>query len=377
MAKKQIRVLQVGLTPTIGGMETCIMGQFRHLDHSKIIYDFVNNTCEAGNIAFTDEILKANGRIYNIQSRRSNPIRHYLQWIKLLYKIAPRYRAIVLNMCSRSYVFPVFVAKFFGIPIRIMHSHSSQLEKKPDIVRKFVCIMNRHLLMWSATDYFACSALAGKWMFGEKSQFKVIANSIDTSVFKYHSERRERTRRALGIHYEFVMGHVGRFACAKNQSFLIDIFDKYHKKNKNSILLLVGGGSDTTGSYINDIKHKVVKYHLDDCVKFLGPRNDVPDLMQAMDCFILPSLFEGLPMVGIEAQTAGLPCWFSDVITKEVAVTNLAHYISLNKSPAEWADEIHSDAQVPRKDMSDEIKKSGYDINESIKFLEKYYMETQ
>lgn len=350
MAKNlPVRVLQIGMTKNIGGLETYLMQQFDHLDKTKVTYDFVNITSE-DEIVFKDKILQAGSHIYGVRSRHSNPIRHYWQWITLLHHIAKNYKGIVLNSNSITYVFPIFIARFFGIPVRIMHSHNSGFEQRIGFAKKVIMKMNRFLLKWGATDYFACSQLAGKWMFGEKTPFTVIPNAIDCSKFCFDSEIRNEMRKSLHIEDRFVVGHVGRFTYQKNHDFFIDIFNEIHKINPKAVLLLIG---DAVGdmSYYETAKQKVQQYGLTGCVQFLGMRNDVPLLMQAMDCFVLPSRFEGLPVVGIEAQAAGLPCFFSDTITREVGITNLASFISLEDSSVDWAERILKESQIPRQDM--------------------------
>ena len=168
------------------------------------------------------------------------------------------------------------------------------------------------------------------------------------------------------------MGHVGRFSYQKNHEFLIEIFNEIHKILSEAELLLIGDAVEDK-TYLNKAKQKVKDLGLEENVKFLGIRNDVPELMQTMDCFVLPSRFEGLPMVGIEAQAAGLPCYFSDVITEEVKITDLVNFISLNKSPKFWAKEVIKSRNFKRKDISNKIIEAGFDINTEINKIEKFY----
>lgn len=373
MSKKlPVRVLQIGMTKNIGGLETYLMQQFDHLDKTKVIYDFVNITSE-DEIVFKDKILQAGSHIYGVRSRHSNPIRHYWQWIVLLHRIAKNYKAIVLNSNSITYVFPIFIARFFGIPMRIMHSHNSGFEQKIGFAKKAIMKLNRCLLKWGATDYFACSQLAGKWMFGEKTPFTVIPNAIDCSKFRFNPEVRHEIRESLNIEDKFVVGHVGRFTYQKNHGFLIDIFNEIHKINPKAVLLLIG---DAVGdmSYCETAKQKVAQYGLTECVQFLGMRNDVPLLMQAMDCFVFPSRFEGLGIVGIEAQAAGLPCFFSDTITREVGLTELAHFIPLRNNPNQWANIILRIHPIKRKQENQNVALAGYDITVAIKKIENLYL---
>ena len=370
-----IRVLQIGMTKNIGGLETYLMQQFDYLDKSQVTYDFVNITSE-DEIVFKNKILQAGSLIYGIRSRHSNPIRHYWQWIKLLHHIAADYRAIVLISNSISYVFPIFIARFFGIPMRIMHSHNSGFEQKIGLIKKIIISINRKLLKWGASDYFACSQLAGKWMFGKQTPFRVIPNAIECNKFKFNPSIRADVRKALQIEGKFVVGHVGRFTYQKNHAFLIQIFREIHKINSQSVLLLIG---DAVGdmSYYESAKKQIEKEGLTDCVKFLGMRDDVPQLMQAMDCFLLPSRFEGLPVVGIEAQAAGLACFFSDTITREVGITELAEFISLNKSIQHWANIINKKKHIDREFAAKKVANAGYDISNIASEMQQYYLYTK
>lgn len=371
--KRPIRVLQIGLTRNIGGLETYLIAQFQHLNRSNVTYDFVNITAEY-EIAFKEQILKAGSRIYGVKSRHLNPIRHYWQWIKLLHRIAPKYKAIVLNSNSLTYVFPIFLAKFFGIPLRIMHSHNTGFEQKIGFGKKLLIQFNKCLLKWGATNYFACSKLAGQWMFGHKAKFKVIPNAIDCAQFRYNPIQRGKIRKQLQLENNFVVGHVGRFMYQKNHEMLIQIFYEIYKQNPAARLLLIG---DAVGdqSYPEKAKLLVHKLGLEQAVLFLGMRKDVPQLMQAMDCFLLPSRFEGLPVVGIEAQAAGLPCFFSDTITTEVGITNLAYFLSLQNDPKKWADFILDNRQQVRKKTQNCIAQAGYEIDTAAKQIEKWYLE--
>ena len=364
MESQPVRILQIGMTKNIGGIETYLMQQFEHLDRSKLIYDFVNITSEY-EIVFKEKILKYGGKIYGIRSRHSNPIRHYWQWIKLLNKIAKNYKAIVLNSNSIIYVFPIFIARFFGIPMRIMHAHNAGFEQKNGFFKELIIFINRILLKWGATDYFACSKKAGHWMFGPHAHFTVIPNAIDCNKFKFNEDMREKMRSTLNIQECFVVGHVGRFAFQKNHEFLIDIFNEIHTIKNNAVLLLIG---DAVGNltYLNNIKEKIDEFGLTKSVIFMGMRDDVPQLMQAMDCFVFPSHFEGLCIAGIEAQASGLPCFFSDTISEEIKITSDVHFISLRESADYWARIILLNKVKDRSKRNEEVKKSWFDINNCI-----------
>lgn len=371
-----VRILQIGMTKNIGGLETYLMQQFRHLDKSKITYDFVNITAE-DEIVFKQEILDAGSHVYGVRSRHSNPIRHYWQWLRLLHKIGKNYKAIVLNSNGLTYVFPLVAARLAGIPMRVMHSHNSGFEQKIGSAKKAIIAMNRILLKWGATDYFSCSKVAGEWMFGKNAKFTVIPNAIDIDKFRFNQEIRDKKRTELEIPSDYVViGHVGRFTYQKNHEFLVDVFNEYHKKNPRSVLLLVGGAVEDN-FFLNRIHKKVKDYELESAVRFLGMRNDVPELMMAMDYFILPSRFEGLPVVGLEAQASGLVCLFSNTITDEIKVSNLAIFESLNTDPAIWAGKIMTKAKPDDREMYNNIVGlAGYDIKTSVSEVCKLYLKS-
>lgn len=372
-----VKVLQIGMTRNIGGLETYLMQQFDNIDKTKITYDFVNITGEY-DIVYRDKIERAGSKIYSVCSRHINPIKHYWQWLKLLSKIGKRYKAIVLNSNSLEYVFPLFAAKLCGVPTRIMHSHNSGYEHEIGIVRMLLVKFNSLLLKLSATDYFACSIKAGEWMFGKDASFKVIHNAIKTDKFAFDKEKRKQIRHDLGLEGKLVVGHVGRFTYQKNHKFLIDCFYELTKIKTEAVLMLVGDYTDDASFWVN-AKKQVKDYGIEDKVLFLGMRKDVPDLMQAMDLFILPSRFEGLPLVGIEAQAIGLPCLFSDNITQELKIMDNVKYCSLEDGSKAWVkcitETCNSLAEDNRAKYNKLLKEAGYDIDIEIKKIEAFYLK--
>ena len=221
---------------------------------------------------------------------------------------------------------------------------------------------------------FMCSKPAGIWTFGSKAvdsgKVKFIKNGIETEKFVYNDQIRILKRKELGLNNKLVVGHVGRFMQQKNHTFLIDIFQELHKKQPNSVLVLV-----SDGKLMNEVKNKVHTYGLDDAVLFLGNRNDVNELMQAFDVFVFPSLWEGLPLTGIEAQTAGLPVFMSDVITDEVCITNNIYKMSLKQSATEWANKIFSVTNNhKRENMKQQVIDAGFDIRTTADWLQEFYL---
>lgn len=367
-----VKVLQIGMTRNHGGLETYLLQQFRWLDRTKVTYDFVNITGEYDIVA-QEELVAAGCKVYPVCSRHKNPLKHYYQWMRLLSRIHTQYDAIVLNTNSLEYVFPLFAARLFGIPRRIIHSHNAGFENKIGLLRKLLVGFNTVLLKRSATHYFACSKAAGKWMFGVNTDFAVIHNAIEPDQFAFNEAKRIIIRQQLDLEDTFVIGHVGRFSYQKNHEFLIKVFAEVVKQKPNSRLLLIGDyvGDDT---YWNQCKAMVNEFGLTDKVLFLGMRKDVPDLMQAMDCFVLPSHFEGLPLVGIEAQASGLPSFFSDTITREIGITELAHFIGLDNTEM-WAEQILASEETERTDRTSDIGSAGYDIEKEIQLIEEFYLK--
>lgn len=371
MAQKQPkRVLEVGMTRNWGGLETYLMQQFRHLDPARVHYDFVNITGEY-DICFQQEILEAGSSIYRVCSRHRNPLKHYLEWQQLLRCHAGEYDAIVLNANSLEYVYPLVLAKALGIPCRVFHTHSSGFEHAIGAARRALIAMNQRLLRASATDYFACSELAGRATFEQGTAFRVIHNAIDVTAYRYDPVRRAMVREALGLGDALVLGHVGRFSYPKNHAFLLDVFATVHRARPDAILLLVGDAVGDT-SYLDAAHEKAKALGLEECVRFLGMRQDVPDLLQAMDAFLLPSHFEGLGIVGIEAQAAGLPTYASDTLPRDLAVTSLIHFLPLGRAEA-WTDAVLQGMGQPRRDTTDEIRRAGYDIDEETRKMEEFF----
>lgn len=366
-----VKVLQIGMTPNIGGMETYLMAQYRKLNRDIVRYDFLNITGE-NEIVFADEIRKNGDKIYAVPSRHKLPFHHYLGICKLLLKNRHDYKYVVLNTCSLYYVFPLFMAALVGISHRVIHSHNSGDEGKSSFPRNIIKMINRVLLKISATDYWACSNLAGTWMFGSHS-FKVIHNAIDAKRFIFDPKVRKKVRGKLHLEGKFVIGTVARFSPQKNHEFLIKVFREVVKREPNSVLMLVGEAAGFQDRWVM-IHQKVQEYNLQDKVLFLGMRKDTDELYQAMDCHVLPSKFEGLCITALEAQAAGLPCICSDALPEETKVTDNYYSLPLTLPAGKWADFIIKNMQQDRKDMLKEFVDAGYDIDTEVKKITNLYV---
>jgi glycosyltransferase involved in cell wall biosynthesis len=371
-----LRVLVLDTVMDRGGAETMMMNYLRHFDRSKVTYDFlVNRDYRA---AYEDEIEALGGRIYRMCPMYPQYFGRYKREFRDFLKQHPEYQIIHSNLEERSY-FPLRVAAEQGIPVRIAHAHNRPVGfNLKSIFREYF----RMRLPKYVTHMFACGTEAGDWLFGEKNRGRVIQqrNAIDTSAYRYDSVVAKQVREEFGVTdpNTFVLGHVGRFFPQKNHVFLIDIFAEVHKQHPNSVLWLVGGG-ELNDELKNRIKAKMDELGLTDAVKFLGVRSDVNRLVQGMDSFVLPSLYEGLPVTMIEAQSSGLPCTISDRVPKQCDVTGNVQIVGLDDTPSQWAKKILDQYSVhdksERANGADIVTDAGFDIKANAEWLQKFYVD--
>lgn len=364
--KNTVRVAQIIGKWVGGGVEAVVMNYYRNIDHEKIQFDFICDD-DSTNIPY-DEIEKMGGKVILIP-----PYQKIFKYHKELKRVLKegKYQIVHSHINTLS-VFSLFAAKCAKVPVRIAHSHSTTNKKEKN--KNFIKQILRPFSKLFATDYMCCSELAGRWLFGDKEYDKgnvyLLNNAIDLEKFKYDENIRNEKRKELNIADDtMVIGHVGRFVEQKNHRFLIDIFNEIHKQKEKSILLLVG-----QGPLMEEIKEKVKKLGLEKQVIFLGQRNDINELYQAFDVFCLPSLYEGLPVVGVEAQATGLLCLFSDDMTKETKVLDTTKFISLSYSAKKWADLLLSNCvKFERRNTESEITRNNFNIKkEKAKLEEKY-----
>lgn len=351
-----------------GGVESVVMNYYRHIDRTKIQFDFLCDE-DSTNIPY-EEIEQLGGRVILIP-----PYQKVFKYQKELIRIFKEnnYKIVHSHINTLS-VFPLRAAKKAGVKVRIAHSHSTTNKKewKKNLLKQVL----RPFSKVYATDYMCCSELAGRWLFGDKAyasgQVYLLNNAIDLDKFKYNESLRKEKRKELGISDDtLVIGHIGRFVAQKNHTFLIDIFNEVHRKNSNSLLLLVG-----QGPLKEEMENKVRELKLNDSVRFLGQRNDVNELYQAFDVFCLPSLYEGLPVVGVEAQASGILCILSDDMTKETKVLESTKFNSLENNSLNWAELIlNSVESYKRSNTSEKMTESKFNIDVEVKNLENYYLK--
>lgn len=358
-----IRILHVVTYMGRGGLETMLMNYYRHIDRSKVQFDFlVHRAFEAD---YDREILALGGKIFHV-SRLIPWSGAYKKELKRFFEKHPEYKIIHVHQDCLSSV-ALRCAEECGIPVRIAHSHSSSAVKniKYPIKAYYMKQISKY-----ATDLFACGKQAGDWMFCG-ANYRVVHNAIDCTAYQYFSETANKKRTEFNADHASIIGHVGNFTPAKNHSFLAEIFYEIHKENPNTKLLLVGGGDGKRA-----IQAQATSMGLQEHIIFTGVRTDVNELMQAMDIFVFPSLYEGLPVTMIEAQAAGLPCVISENVPDEcVVTTGLVTAKKLSDTPQEWAQHILKRIHCPRTDHTCEIAAAGYDIVTAAKQLEKFYVQ--
>lgn len=357
-----IRILHVVTHMNRGGLETMIMNYYRNIDRSKVQFDFLTHRAYDGD--YGEEIKKLGGIIYHLP--RLNPFSYkYKIILGRFFRDHPEYIIIHVHLdCLSSVILKI--AKQHGVKVRIAHSHSSSQDKG---VKYLIKLFYKHFIPKYATDLYACGKDAGDWMFNG-AEYSVLNNAIDTRRYLFNNNMRISMRSSLYVNPdELLVGHVGRFCYPKNHTFLIDIFNEI-QKILPAKLILIG-----IGELQDQIKEKVELLGLRDKVIFTGLRSDVSNLLQAMDVFVFPSNYEGLPVALVEAQASGLPCLISDKVPIECKKTDLVQQISLSAGAEIWAKTAIEAAATERKNTYGEIKAAGFDIEENAHWLQNKYEE--
>lgn len=356
-----IRVAHVMGKMLGGGVESVVMNYYRHIDRSHVQFDFLVDADSS--LVPREEIEKLGGRVFEI-----TPYQHVAAYQRDLAKLFREQDwKIVHSHVNALSVFPLRAAKRAGVPVRIAHSHSTS--GQGEYVKNAAKATLKRFSNVYPTHRFACSKYAGEWLFGKNAEFEVLHNAIDLSIFSFSERARAQARADLGlVGDQLAIGHVGRFMPQKNHRFLIDVFVEVARRCKDAVLLLVGSGEAEA-----HVESWAAECGVADRVRFLGQRNDVDKLYQAFDAFVLPSLYEGLCLVGVEAQRAGLPCFLSDAITREVDVTGTVRFLPID-NPTVWADALCKVAlgkriNVYSSDFAD------YNIEHAAQKLTLWYLE--
>lgn len=360
---KPIRILHIVQKMEAGGTQAFLMNLYRNIDRNKIQFDFLVEYEEKE--FYDDEIISLGGKIYYTNFRKTLNVIKFKKTLSNILKEHPEYKIVHIHATAIGKIC-TDVARKCGVKTIIAHTHNNSAVKDWKYYPK---ILLRKLYTHGPTDFFACSEDAGRYTFKNK-KFTVIYNAIDIDKFLFKQEVRENFRKELNIEDKFVIGNIGRLHEQKNQSFLIDVFYEIQKKKDNAILLIVG-----KGPLENELKEKVSNLGINNKVYFLGNRKDIERIYQGMDVFVLPSLFEGLGIVAIEAQVSGLPVIASTGVAKEANITDNIQNIDLSESINVWVEAICKAEVKDRKDIENIVRNSKFNIKNNAKFLQEFYLK--
>lgn len=371
--REPVRVLHVVSKMSVGGIQAVIMDYYRNINRKNVQFDFVVQTkrrCE-----FDREIQAMGGILHRTSSLKTDKVKFCRELTGILRK-EQKYRIIHAHQ-GFSNIIPLLVAKRANVKVRISHSHNSY-RRKPAAIRAQMLFFQKIIGLF-ATDCFACSVSAGKWMYGngffKSRKSRILRNAVDADKFRFEPSTRSRIRNKLGIKGKYVLVHVGMFRPEKNHEYLLKIFSEIRKRRRDCLLMLIGDGANR-----GLIETLAGNGNLGDDVLFLGMKRNVHEYLMASDCFILPSESEGLPLSLIEAQASGLPCFVSEeAVARESDVTGLVHYLSINAEPAAWVDMINGcRCAVPesREEGCRQVVECGYDIKAEARALESFYISS-
>ena len=368
MLKKVVRVAIVGGKIDSGGKKNLIMEYYRHVNRNEVQFDFI---CDSDSQAIPyEEIESLGGRVFEVAPYQN--IFKNMADMRRLFK-ENKY-PVVHAYNSTMNLFPMFVAKLCGVRVRISESISMAHEGDwKTIIKKILRPMSKLF----ANYYMSCGDDCGRWQFGDKlfdeGKVDVFKTVINTEFNAFKLELREKTRKEFGWEDKIVIGHIGRFTAQKNSVHLLEIFAAIAKKEPKAVMCLIGDGE-----LKEDMMNKIKELGIESQVDYLGRREDIQQFYNAMDCFLLPSLYEGLPVVGLEAESCGLPMFFSTEVTREANACELGHFISLSESVDVWADEILKAVKenMPnRRSHAKEVADAGFDSASEAMRMQKYYFD--
>lgn len=359
--KSEMRVLYInGGTMDMGGISSYMMNYYRQFDKTRIQVDFIVHG-EGG--VYDEEIERMGGVVYHIPTKRENLWGNILAMTSIMK--SGKYKIVHAHMDGMNGLV-LKRAKQCGIKTRISHSHNTEHLTTNSIKKKFHEYSRKKIGKY-ATQCWACSGNAGKWLYGEKTSFEVVPNAIEVKRYLFDEEKRREVREKLQLEGKFVIGHIGRFDYQKNHAFLLSAFAKVAKAQEDAVLLLIGDGD-----LRQNIEEQIIELGIAKKVILLGRRKDIDILINAFDLFVLPSRFEGLGIVVLEAQANGLPCICSKNVPKEVNITNNVEFLDIAQEQ-EWADAMIQ-TRERKRDVYLDICKAGYEISSAAKWLQEKYI---
>ena len=346
-----------------------LMNYYRHIDRNQVQFDFLCNKTKPG--AYDDEVQRLGGRIYHTPGL--NPAKYplYLKYMKKLFAEHPEYKIVEAHNGALG-VYALHAAKVNNIPVRIYHAHGASITKDWKLPLMLFC---RSRLAANITERYTCGKAAAECYYGkevvEKGNYDFIPNAIEVDRFLYNPQVRDKMRQQYQLEGKHVIGHVGRFMAQKNHTFLLDVFAAYKKEDKDAYLVLLGDGE-----LMETVKNKAKELGVADSVLFVGNVGNANEWYQAFDVFMLPSIWEGLPVVGVEAQAADLPCIFSDNVTKEIGLSDKASFLSLHADMSSWVSEIRQKMQMTQRVNQEAlITENRYNIEKEAVLLQERYLK--
>ena len=365
-----IRIMQINAGSKYGGVSAMIYNYYKHIDRNRYQFDFVAPFRSSFEL-YREEIENMGGRIIELGVEGTSLLYNY-RLFKAVYLVCKnnKYQIVHINSGYSLFNFIVAFASHCAGATRILvHSHNAgNIKKKDRIYAKILA----GSLCYLATECLACSKAAGEFMFTKKvmcsPKFHILKNGIVLKSFAYDEETRKKIRKSYNIENRFVVGHVGRFTEQKNHIFLLNVFAELLSYRPDAVLVLIGEGED-----MNRVQSHSIELGIEKNIIYAGLVKNTNELYSAMDVFVLPSLFEGLPVVGIEAQAAGLKCVFSANVTQEVMVTPSCSMIKLDDDISNWVKEILKSNNFSRNDSIKYLQEAGYDIEDVTRKLETLY----
>jgi len=360
-----IKILQIGLSNHLGGIETYLHKLCTHIDREKFKFDFLVTGFDKP--CFYDEFLKMGSGFHFVTPRGKNPVKNRKEINKILEK--EKYDIVHCNLNSLSYIYPALAALKNDIPT-IIHSRNAGI--KSSKISQILHNINFKKLPKEKITMLAVSSEAGNWMFGEETKFRVINNGIYTDKYCYNQDARIKTREKLKLQkQDKVLVNVGALKEQKNHEFLLEILKKLIETEANYKLLLVG-----KGNLENKLKEYAENMNIINNIIFLGSIDNVAEVLSAADVFVFPSLYEGFPNAVLEAQASGLPCVISDTITNEVIVLPNVEAISLEETPEYWANRVENISfDIEREEAYKFIESKKLTVTDEINKIEKIYID--
>ena len=373
MKKEKVRILHITEMLSAAGIESFIMNIYRRIDREKVQFDFL--VLRDQKEFYDEEIKKLGGKKYCVISNKKNTLIRIMDESKKIETFLKKNKYDIVHI---HYTTPLrapylLALKKAGVKARIYHAHSAYVLGKNKMKLIIYDYMRKKITGWG-THFFACSEAAARWIFEDElikqDKVQVIYNGIDTEKFKYNLQAREQIRKEYNLKDNYVVIHTGRFTEQKNQKFLVRIFEKLEKEMSNAVLMLLGDGE-----LKGEVEQLVKQKGLNEKVLFLGVRPDVNRFLSAADCYVMPSLYEGLPVAAVEAECSGLPCIFSKNITNEVALTDQCSFLSLDEGVDVWLSEIKNYYNENRLDASMIVRENGYDVQDIADKMQAFYLK--